>query len=191
MEAKPRRQTLGIDAIIPNPRNDNVHPQSQIDLLVESIKRFGQPRPILARLANRMIIGGHGVWLAMRQAGELQIDVLLWDVDQRTADAFLVADNRFTELSHIDVERRRELLSAFTAEEALALGFQASDLEQLAGGAAPLLVTEVDTDQVADTFWISVRGPLEHQALALQRLNELMGDLPGVEVQLGTTAAAL
>lgn len=138
-----------------------------------------------------MIIAGHGVWLAMRQAGELKIDVLLWDVDQRTADGFLVADNRFTDLSHSDPSARRELLSAFTADEARALGFQAQDFEQLAGGGASLLVTEIDTDFVADRFWISVRGPLEQQALALQRLSALMLDLPGVEVQLGTIASVL
>lgn len=185
---KPKRQTVPIGRVIPNPRNDNQHPQSQIDMLVESIRKFGQPRPILVRQGNHMIIAGEGVWTAMRQAGEPQIDVLLWDVDQHTADAFLVADNRFGELSQIDLERRRELLAEFSEDEFASLGFMAEQVEALIDGSSAISVVEIETGPVADVFWISVRGPLEHQALALRRLSELMADLPDVEVDLGTTS---
>ena len=57
-----------------------------------------------------MIIAGHGVHQAMTELGRTDIDVLLWDVDQATADQYLVADNRFGELSSSDPERRRDLL---------------------------------------------------------------------------------
>jgi transcriptional regulator with XRE-family HTH domain len=52
------RVRLPIDDLIPNPRNDNIHPQSQIDLLVQGIRRFGQPRAVLARKSNHMLIAG-------------------------------------------------------------------------------------------------------------------------------------
>jgi len=70
------------------------HPRSQIDLLKQSIERFGQPKPILARTANHMIIAGHGVHQAMAELGRTDIEVLLWDVDQATAGQYLIADNR-------------------------------------------------------------------------------------------------
>jgi ParB-like chromosome segregation protein Spo0J len=183
---KPKRIMLPIERVIPNPRNDNIHPQSQIDLLVESIRRFGQPRPVLVRQANHMLIAGHGVWMAMRQAGELQIDAAVWDVDQRTADAFLVADNRHAELSRRDDERRRALLAEFTEDEFASLGFLAEEVEAMLAGPTPLTVSEIETGPVNDSFWISIHGPLAHQAVALKRISDLMADMPEVEVDLGT-----
>jgi ParB-like chromosome segregation protein Spo0J len=91
------------------------HPRSQIDLLKQSIEPFGQPKPILARTANHMIIAGHGVHQAMAELGRTDIEVLLWDVDQSTADQYLIADNRFSELSNSDPARRRELLYCRTS----------------------------------------------------------------------------
>jgi hypothetical protein len=113
--------------------------------------------------------------------------VLLWDVDQHTADGFLVADNRFSELSKIDDDRRRELLAEFTDDEFASLGFIAEEVNALLEGPSPISVSEIETGPVDDSFWISVRGPLAHQAVALKRITELMADMPDVEVDLGTT----
>src|SRR5215469_5626358 len=41
-------------------------------------------------------------------------DVLLWDVDQATADQYLVADNRFSELSKSDPDRRLQAAAGLT-----------------------------------------------------------------------------
>jgi len=182
------RRSVAIGDVIHNPRNDNIHPQTQIDLLAESYKRFGQVRPILVRAQNRMIIAGHGVHLALRQAGATSVDIILWDVDQRTADGFLLADNRFGELSHRDPERRRDLLSEFDEEEFASMGFLAAEVEQLLQNTDALPVHEVETTTIEDTFWIAVRGPLSQQAQALRRISEVMSELPDVEVDLGTVA---
>jgi hypothetical protein len=48
-------------------------------------------------------------------------------------------------------------------------------------------VAELETSRVNDRFWISIRGPLLHQAVSLQRLQTLLADLD-VEVELGILA---
>ena len=182
-----KRSSLGIDKVIPNPRNDRRHPRSQIDLLKQSIERFGQPKPILVRTENRMIIAGHGVHQAMAELGRTEIDVVLWDVDQATADQYLLADNRFSELSTSDPGRRRELLEGLDDADFPAMGFLPDEVAKLFDQAGiDIAVEEVDTEPVADRFWISVYGPLPSQAVALQRLRQLMTELEGVEVELGT-----
>jgi hypothetical protein len=50
-------------------------------------------------------------------------------------------------------------------------------------------VHEVATDQVADEFWIAVRGPLRHQADALLALEAAMKNFDHVTVELGTVAS--
>ncbi|HEY3795142.1 MAG TPA: ParB N-terminal domain-containing protein [Bradyrhizobium sp.] len=178
---------LPIEDVIANPRNDRIHPREQIALLAESVKRFGQPRPILVRADNRMIIAGHGVHQAMDEAGEKQIDVLLWEVDQKTADAYLLADNRFAELSHSDPDRRRALLDGMDGEDARSIGFLPDEVQALLDAEDdPILVKEIDTEKVYDRFWINIQGPVTEQAKALQRLQQAMADLPEVEVELGT-----
>jgi ParB-like chromosome segregation protein Spo0J len=183
-----KRATLAPDKVIPNPRNDRKHSRSQLDMLKASIGHFGQPRPILVRAANRMIIAGHGIHQVMTELGR-DIDVLLWDIDQATADQYLVADNRLGELSDSDLERRRELLEGLDDSLFPALGFLPDEVAKLFDEAGhDITVEEVETETVADRFWISVYGPLPQQALALKRLQELMLEIPGVEVELGTIA---
>src|SRR6185312_13103736 len=144
----------------------------------ESLKLFGQPKPILVRQENRMIIAGEGVWRGAQHIGWTEIKVLFWDVDQKTADAFLVADNQLSTLSHIDQRRRRELLAELEPEEFgnfAALGFGADEVEKLFADVAdekPIEVVTVDTADVRDTFWINIVGPLSQQAYAIARLRE-------------------
>lgn len=178
-----------IETIIGNPRNNNLHPDDQIEMLKASIELFGQPRPVLARKANRMLIAGHGIFEAMRKLHLPQIEVAFWDIDQATADNFLVADNRLAEHSHLDADRTRALLEEVPEDLYAALGFSAKDVEDLLqapthGGITA--IQEIDTAALVDRFWITVRGPLAQQAHALKRLQELMGDLADVEVELGT-----
>lgn len=188
MPAPPELKTVAISELLPNPKNDRVHPEEQLTKLVASIDRFGQPRPVLARKANSMLIAGHAVHMAMLRAGRPEIEVLLWDVDQATADAFLEADNRFGELSESDPGRRRALLRELGRENVASIGYSEKEFDKLisaAGDAIP--VVEVDTSEVADDFWILVRGPLAGQAAALQKLRGVMAEIEGVSVELGTT----
>jgi ParB-like chromosome segregation protein Spo0J len=186
--AKPVDKTYPIDKIIPNPRNDNIHPRSEIDMLMESYRLFQQPRRILVRKANRMIIAGHAVHQALKEAGATTIDVQEWDVDQRMADAFLIADNRLHDLSHPDEARRRSILAELSEDgfDFAAIGFLDEEVAALLAQDDELDVIEIDTDEVEDTFWVSIRGPLPQQAAVLQRLQAVMSEFEGVEVDLGT-----
>jgi ParB-like chromosome segregation protein Spo0J len=186
---KTTRSTVKTGSIIPNPRNNRVHPPDQLDMLKASIHRFGQPRPVLARKANRMLIAGHGIHQVMGELGVPEIEVILWDVDQKTADEFMLADNRLAERSHFDRGRTRSLLDEAPPEAYPALGFTDEEVAALLadtpiGGI--IGVEEVDAERLNDRFWISIRGPLAQQAQALRRLRQVMEELPDIDVELGT-----
>ena len=184
--------TIDILDLVPNPRNPRRHPEAQIEQLAASIRKFGQPKPVLARSDNRMLIAGHGVWESCQRAGLSKIKVMLWDVDQATADAFMVADNRHPENSRNDTDRIAELLREIDPSDLPAIGFTPDEVAELLRDEdeAAIEVFEIDTTAVADRFWLSVRGPLKDQAQALQRVQEVMRDLPEVEVELGTVAVS-
>jgi ParB-like chromosome segregation protein Spo0J len=186
---KTTRATVKIGSIIPNPRNNRIHPPEQLAMLKASIRRFGQPRPVLVRKQNRMIVAGHGIHQAMRELGRTEIDIIAWEVDQKTADEFLLADNRLAERSHFDRDRTQALLEDIPPDALAAVGFTSAEIEMLFKDAtAPLAVEEIETAAVEDRFWITIQGPIAQQAFALRRLQELMKQLPDVEVELGNIA---
>jgi ParB-like chromosome segregation protein Spo0J len=181
------RATVKINSIIPNPRNNRVHPPDQIEMLKASIERFGQPRPVFVRKENRMLIAGHGIHQAMRDLGHGEIDVIFWDVDQKTADEYLLADNRLGELSHFHRDRTLALLEDVTEDAYSALGFTAEDVEALLEKVSkPPEVKQINTGAIADRFWITVQGPMTTQSAALQRIQHFMAEFPDVEIELGT-----
>ncbi len=176
-----QERSLPIGSLVPNPRNPRTHPEGQLQKLTASIRRFGQPRPVLARRANRMIIAGHGVKIACERAGLTQIRTVLWDVDQATADAFMLGDNRLGQLGSDDAERVRALLRELGLTDVEAIGYSAAEVDELlADTSEDIDVLEIQTGEVADRFWISVRGPLKDQAGALKRRQTMMADLPEI-----------
>jgi ParB/RepB/Spo0J family partition protein len=186
------RLTMAVDQLVENPRNPRKHPQEQIDRLVASYKRFGQTKPILVRKADRVIIAGHGMLRAMKQAGAAQVDVLAWETDQATADQYMLADNRHGELSSPDTDRVAAILREIDKADYMAVGFSDDEVSKLLADldASDIVVAEVDTSAVDDRAWVSIRCPLARQAEMLQRLTEVMADYPDVEVDLGTVAVA-
>lgn len=121
--------------------------------------------------------------------GWTQINVAFWDVDQATADAAMLADNRLGELSSPDGDRVAELLREIPEVDWLSVGYSAEEAAKLTAEleAAEIAVREIATSTVADRFWISVHGPLVDQARVLQALKRVMAEFGLVTVEMGTT----
>lgn len=172
----------------PNPRNPRNHNEDQLDRLMASLKRFGQPKPVLARAENRQIIAGHGIWTASKRLGWPLIDVALWDVSEDTANTFMLADNRLGDLSSHDPDRVAELLREINELDYMATGFSEDEVAKILAdvGEEAIDIVEVETARVADRYWISVRGPLHEQAAVLQYMKVVLKQWPETSVELGT-----
>ena len=88
-----------IEELKPDPANPRRHSKKQIRQIAESIKAFGFNVPILIdRHGN--IIAGHGRWLACRDLGFTEVPTLCLDhLTPAQARAFMIADNRLTEIA--------------------------------------------------------------------------------------------
>ena len=121
-----------------------------------------------------MLIAGHGIWEVARRAGLVTVKVLLWDVDQKTADLYMLADNKLPEGAADQPDKIAALLRELREDEDMqALGFDAAEIGSLLAEPDELQVAEIETGPVTDTFWISVRGPLLAQAAMLAGLRKL------------------
>ena len=88
-----------IEELKPDPANPRRHSKKQIRQIAESVKAFGFNVPILIdRHGN--IIAGHGRWLACRDLGSTEVPTLCLDhLTPAQARAFMIADNRLTEIA--------------------------------------------------------------------------------------------
>ena len=95
-----------------NPKNPNVHPENQIELLGQIITRQGWRNPITVSIRSGLIVRGHGRLIAAKKAGltEAPVDFQFYE-NEEAEWADLIADNRISELSEIDKKLLNEILS--------------------------------------------------------------------------------
>lgn len=180
-----------LSSLKPDPKNARRHPEQQIAKIAASIKRFGYVNKIAVR-PDGMIIGGHATKLGLERVGgydpcEVRVVGGLTEKEYRQLGAAL---NKLPEGSSWDETILAEILAEMEAdhEDATSIGFSENEVKRMLRGNDDLEVKEIDTDKVEDEFWISVRGPLDQQALALKAIEQIMLKFPGVSVDLGTIA---
>lgn len=173
--------------LVPYARNARTHSPAQVAQLAASIREFGWTNPVLIDEAGG-IIAGHGRVLAAREMGMQAVPCLrLTGLTEAQKRAYVIADNKLALNAGWDealLEAEIEALADMGFDIALT-GFDEL-LEEAGRERAESEVRLVQTSQVADRFWISVRGPLAKQAQALRRLLEVMQEIGGIDVALGT-----
>jgi DNA modification methylase len=91
-----------IDALGPDPRNARIHSKRQIRQIAASIREFGFNVPVLVD-ADLKVIAGHGRLLACKELGWREVPTIGLDhLSEAQARAFMIADNRLTEIARWD-----------------------------------------------------------------------------------------
>jgi DNA modification methylase len=91
-----------LDELKPDPANARLHSKKQIRQIAESIRVFGFNVPILVD-RDLKVICGHGRLLAGRELGMSEVPTLCLDhLTAVQARAFMIADNRLTEIASWD-----------------------------------------------------------------------------------------
>lgn len=126
-----------VDRLVPYERNARTHSASQVAQIAASIVEFGFNAPILVD-SNAGIIAGHGRLMAARKLGLSEVPVIVLDhLSETQKRAYIIADNKLTELGGWDAEALSlELKELQDAEFDLdLLGFSDREIDALVGGA--------------------------------------------------------
>lgn len=120
-------QIVGIDKPKPYKNNARKHPPEQIEKLTASIQEFGQIVPIIVH-KNYEIMAGHARLEAAKKAGLTHVAVICADhLTEAQKRAFIIADNRLTELAEWDENILKiELSYIVDAELNCEIGFSAT-----------------------------------------------------------------
>lgn len=129
-----RIEVWPIDRLRPYERNARTHSASQVAQIAASIARFGFNAPILVDGADG-IVAGHGRLAAARHLELTEVPVVVLDhLDQTERRAYLLADNRLSDLAGWDDVM---LMSELADLEGLGvdpgvMGFDSQDIDGLA-----------------------------------------------------------
>ena len=196
-------ESVPIEKLAFDPQNARKHSDLNLSAIAQSLKEFGQRKPIVITEAN-VIVAGNGTVEAARLLGMTDVDVVRvpksWGADQ--VKAFALADNRSAELA----EWNPEVLSAQLLELEQA-GF---DIEAL--GFDAVKVTEDKTESEDDEYSVpeepvsslgdmwqvgqhlilcgdSFDVPTIERLISLQRPTALLTDPPyGIDLETDWTA---
>lgn len=182
-------EMLSTEDLIPYARNARTHSDEQVSQIAASILQFGFNNPILIDEKGG-IVAGHGRVIAARRIKMAAVPCIrLAHLTEAEKRAYILADNKIAEASAWDLPMLESELDELNSLdlgldlESLGLGRDESDPVE-----AAQTEPQSETDEVADVFWISVVGPLKHQAHAIDRLRSVMADLEPVTVEMGTVS---
>lgn len=149
---------LPVSILRPTPSNPRTHSPGQIRKIARSLETFGFNVPILIDEAMQ-ILAGHGRILAAKQLGLAEVPVVrLEHLTPAQAKAFMIADNRLTEIAGWDeqllAETFLELSQADLEFDVSLTGFEVGEIDLIIGAQ-----DDVAAPDVADTLPEPVPGP--------------------------------
>lgn len=112
-----------------HPRNPR---RGDVEGVATSLERFGQMRPIIAMRDGTIVAGNH-TYRAALLLGWTHVAADLMDLDQGTADAYLIADNRWSDVAEYDYAELLDLVEGLQERDLLAgVGYDAKSMSELA-----------------------------------------------------------
>jgi site-specific DNA-methyltransferase (adenine-specific) len=128
-----RSLIVPIETVTLHPNNPR---RGDVDAVAASLARFGQQKPIVVQASTRYIVAGNHLAMAARCLGWSEIAANIEELDDATAVAFMIADNRTADLGGYD----DALLAAILAEQQAAAnlaatGYNADDVAAILAAA--------------------------------------------------------
>ena len=205
-------EIVDVDSLVSHPKNPNVHPAAQIELLAKIITGTGimedETEPdgdatnhadggyreaITLSRRSGFIIKGHGrrgaALLIKQQTGETAVPVVWQDYKNEAEEyADMVADNRIAELSALDVKQVGELIQeievAFPDFDVSMFAFSSAEVTAFSGGWEPSrdVTTAGSTDSVGRGT-IKVLCPQSEKEAITAILKDALAGREGVEIE--------
>lgn len=103
-------QEVSISELVPYAKNAKIHGAEQVDLIAKSIKEFGFLNPCLID-KDKNIIAGHGRVMAAKKLNMESVPcVYVEGLSEEQYRAYVLADNKLTEMGEWDMELVNEEL---------------------------------------------------------------------------------
>lgn len=133
---------VSIDSVEPHPRNPRI---GDVEAVAASLARFGQQKPIVVQASTRYVVAGNHLVRAAQSLGWTEIAANVVELDDATATAYMLADNRTSDLGGYDDALLAAILAeAAAADNLAATGYDADDVAALVAAAGLAETRDVD-----------------------------------------------
>jgi DNA modification methylase len=97
-------QLVELSKLVFNPKNNNKHPDDQIERLAKLIEHHGFRNPIVVSNRTGFVVAGHGRIMAARKLGIGSIPVMYQDFDNEAQEyTYLTSDNAIASWAELDL----------------------------------------------------------------------------------------
>jgi len=136
-------EVIGIDTVEAHPKNAR---QGNVEAIAESLTRFGQVKPILVQKSTGYVVAGNHTREAAKSLGWDEIAAVLLEMDDETAEAYLLADNRTSDRASYDQAKLYESLEGLLDLDGT--GYDIDYVETLGDALGANAVENTDTGAV-------------------------------------------
>lgn len=148
-------EKININKIQMYENNAKEHPEWQIQQIKNSIQEFGFNDPI-AIDENNIIVEGHGRYLALRELGYEEIEVIrLEHLSEEQKTAYSIAHNKLTMNTDFDLEILKYEINKLQNEEfdLSLLGFENMELEEILEDEEVLELEDHEAEEKSGGGW--------------------------------------
>jgi hypothetical protein len=139
-----------ISSLTLDPENNRDHDEENLTAIENSLKRFGQQKPIVIN-PQGVVKAGNGTAKAAQMLGWKEIATVTTQLDDNDADLYAVADNRTSDLSTWNLPRLEPFLKGLDVDTLEDIGFNEMELD--------LLFPAPDFAVTADGEEVEEKGP--------------------------------
>lgn len=132
--------TVDPAAVKLDPANARAHTSRNLSALRESLREFGQTKPVVLSREG-VVLAGNGTVLAARELGWKELSAVVVDLDTDRARAYAIADNRSAELAEWDYEVLAGLFKQSSRRDLI--GWSDEEIDDVLGA----LVTEPEEEE--------------------------------------------
>ena len=147
--------------------NAKLHPEWQIEQIKASIEKFGFNDP-LAIDENNIIIEGHGRYLALKELGYNDVEVIrLTHMTDQEKKAYILAHNKLTMNTDFDIEILNKELDQITEIDMSQFDFNLDDILEEN--------EEEETDRIKDNdYSLKIEAPIYEPKNEKPKIEELV-----------------
>lgn len=137
-------EKINIGEILPPRVLLRKHNKLQIKELCNSIKEFGQYKPLLIQESSMRIICGYGIYLALKKLKIKEVYVIKLDICDEECDNIRFTDNYSNESSRWNEDKLQYIFMSLPDELINISGFDNTEIENLFNDSEELLKKEIE-----------------------------------------------
>lgn len=97
-------EVVDVASLTPDPLNARLHPDRNLQAIMDSLALYGQRKPVVVRKQTRVVVAGNGTLEAAKALGWTKIAASIRPMTDEEALGYGLADNRTAELAKWDFE---------------------------------------------------------------------------------------